>query len=190
MAGGGSNNGVQFYSLDTSAPVRPLRDTAAPATAANGAAAATAAGQPSNAAAVPANSSAANTGSTGSAATEPAGATRATGATADAAPAQSFTAVRELGSLQVGAGVVSVIQLPGDTFQHTAQQAGDFKLSATMADGSPLPGWVSFDSATGTFTLRPPEGTVATLAITVTARDREGKVATTDMALQVAGTSR
>jgi len=98
--------------------------------------------------------------------------------------------VRELGSLQVGAGVVSVIQMPGDAFQHTTHQAGDFKLSATMADGSPLPGWVSFDSATGTFTLRPPQGTVATLAMTVTARGRESKVATTDMALQVASNSR
>ena len=98
--------------------------------------------------------------------------------------------MRELGSLQVGAGVVSVIQMPGDAFQHTTHQAGDFKLSATMADGSPLPGWVSFDSATGTFTLRPPQGTVATLAMTVTARGRESKVATTDMALQVASNSR
>jgi len=58
------------------------------------------------------------------------------------------------------------------------------------ADGSPLPGWVSFDSATGTFTLRPSQGTAATLALPMTARDRESKVATTDMALQVASDSR
>lgn len=37
------------------------------------------------------------------------------------------------------------------------------------ADGSPLPGWVSFDSATGTFTLRPSQGAAATLALTMTA---------------------
>jgi len=59
-----------------------------------------------------------------------------------------------------------------------------------IPDCSPLPGWLSFDSATGTFTLRPFQATAATLAMTVTALDRRGKVATTDMALQVVGNSR
>lgn len=104
---------------------------------------------------------------------------------ANSVDASGFTAVRELGSVPITANVTAVIRLPADTFQH-ATQAGDFKLSATMADGSPLPSWAAFDSASGTFTLTPPAGTAATLAVTVTARDRQGKAAAVDLALTVA----
>lgn len=58
-----------------------------------------------------------------------------------------------------------------------------------MADGSPLPSWVSFDVAAGTFTLRPPQGTVAGLHLTITARDRQGRTASTDLTLNVTGRS-
>jgi len=104
--------------------------------------------------------------------------------------AQGFNAVRELGSIQVASGIVSVIQMPADTFQHAQQQSGDLVLAATLADGAPLPGWATFDSAAGTFTLRPPQGMVASLKVTVTARDRQGNLANTDMSLEVASGSR
>jgi len=83
---------------------------------------------------------------------------------------------------------------PCPTRRHRHDAGGHHRLGPAgrrpTADGSPLPRWVSFDSATGTFTLRPSQGTAATLALTVTACDRESKVATTDMSLQVAHDSR
>ena len=109
----------------------------------------------------------------------------ATSTAIDTPLGQGFTAMRELGSIQVASGVGSVIQMPADTFQHATQQSGDFMLAATLADGAPLPGWATFDSAAGTFTLRPPQGMVASLKVTVTARDRQGNLANTDMSLEV-----
>ena len=108
------------------------------------------------------------------------------GADASAATPTGFTAVRELGAIDLASDVTSVVPLPSDTFQHASQPDG-FTLSAAMADGSPLPSWVSFDPAAGTFTLRPPQGTVGDLQLTITARDRQGRAASADLTLNVTG---
>jgi len=43
--------------------------------------------------------------------------------------------------------------------------------SATLGDGSPLPGWLSFDTTTATFTGTPPQDYNGTIALKVTASD-------------------
>jgi hypothetical protein len=106
------------------------------------------------------------------------------GSTADS-NAQGFIAVRELPTLNLLASQDAVAQLPDDTFQHSTQSGG-FQLTAASADGSPLPDWVHFDSAKGTFTLSPPSGTQADLHVVITARDHSGHVASTGMRLRVA----
>jgi uncharacterized repeat protein (TIGR02059 family) len=51
--------------------------------------------------------------------------------------------------------------------------AGDvFTYTATLANGAPLPAWLSFDPATRTFSGMPANGDVGTLTVRVTATDR------------------
>ncbi|WIM05229.1 MAG: putative Ig domain-containing protein [Candidatus Nitricoxidivorans perseverans] len=64
--------------------------------------------------------------------------------------------------------------------------AGDsLILGATLAAGSPLPSWLGFDSATGTFAGTPANGDVGTLALTVTATDLAGASAAASFDLAV-----
>ncbi len=59
--------------------------------------------------------------------------------------------------------------IPADTF---ADVDGDaLTLSATLADGSPLPGWLAFDPATGRFSGQPPADFNGVLAIALVASD-------------------
>ncbi|PPC74485.1 hypothetical protein C4K68_25550, partial [Pokkaliibacter plantistimulans] len=63
--------------------------------------------------------------------------------------------------------------VPADTFSDV--DAGDsLTLTATLTDGSALPGWLSFDARTGTFSGTPDNGDVGNLSITVTATDTSG----------------
>ena len=59
-------------------------------------------------------------------------------------------------------------------------------LSATLADGSPLPAWLSFDPSTHTFSGTPLNGDVGSLSIRVTATDTAGASATQDFPVTVA----
>ncbi|WP_236250085.1 calcium-binding protein [Pseudomonas cichorii] len=53
--------------------------------------------------------------------------------------------------------------------------SGDaLKLNATLADGNPLPAWLSFDAATRTFRGTPDNSAVGNLSIRVTATDKAG----------------
>ncbi|MEJ6022380.1 beta strand repeat-containing protein [Ramlibacter sp. PS4R-6] len=61
--------------------------------------------------------------------------------------------------------------VPANTFKDV--DAGDkLYYSATLADGSALPSWLTFDAATATFSGRVPKGTTVPIDITVTAADR------------------
>lgn len=53
--------------------------------------------------------------------------------------------------------------------------SGDaLQLSATLADGKPLPSWLGFDAQTRTFSGTPDNGAVGSLSIRVTATDKAG----------------
>ena len=64
-----------------------------------------------------------------------------------------------------------------------------FTLSATVADGSPLPSWLSFDAATSTFSGTPLNDDVGSLAIRVTATDTSGASASQDFSVTVSNTN-
>ncbi|WP_198378974.1 putative Ig domain-containing protein, partial [Neoroseomonas rubea] len=68
--------------------------------------------------------------------------------------------------------------------------AGDnLAYSATLADGSPLPAWLSFDPATRTFSGMPGNTDVGTLAVRVIVTDSSGSSASDDFTLTVANTN-
>ncbi|HYC01912.1 MAG TPA: DUF4347 domain-containing protein [Azospirillaceae bacterium] len=82
------------------------------------------------------------------------------------------------------AGALSSFQLPNGTFQHTAVDA-IVTVTATQADGSPLPSWLTFDPQTGTFKGDPPPDVQGTLQLKVTAEDNEGRKAEAKFRLTV-----
>ncbi|MBE5212181.1 DUF4347 domain-containing protein, partial [Pectobacterium sp. FL63-S17] len=68
----------------------------------------------------------------------------------------------------------------------TDPDVGDtLTLSATLADGSALPSWLSFNPATGTFSGTPSNGDVGNLSIRVTATDGSNAAASATFALTV-----
>jgi trimeric autotransporter adhesin len=74
--------------------------------------------------------------------------------------------------------------VPAGTFTDIDQ--GDrLAYSATMADGSALPGWLSFDAATGTFSGVPGNWDVGVLNVSVKATDTGGLSATSSFAPEV-----
>ncbi len=76
-------------------------------------------------------------------------------------------------------------QIPAGTF--IDPDAGDvLSYTATLVDGSPLPGWLAFDSSTGTFSGTPGDGDVGTLSVTVTAIDPAGEAVSDTFDLAVA----
>jgi len=74
--------------------------------------------------------------------------------------------------------------LPIGTFQHSDANAF-VTLEAQQSNGSPLPGWLRFDSATGKFTGQPPAGFSGVLQISVIARDSQGREAVTTFKIKV-----
>lgn len=67
--------------------------------------------------------------------------------------------------------------LPAGTF---VDPDGDtLTLSATQADGSALPAWLTFNPATGTFSGTPGSNDIGSLSIKVTANDGDASVSTT-----------
>ena len=78
----------------------------------------------------------------------------------------------------VPAGRTLAVQIPADTFVHT-QINETVTLTAKQANGQPLPAWLMFDGKSGKFVGQPPEGVLQDLAIQVTARDSQGRQATT-----------
>ncbi|MBA0215754.1 putative Ig domain-containing protein, partial [Pectobacterium brasiliense] len=74
--------------------------------------------------------------------------------------------------------------VPAGTF--TDPDVGDtLTLSATLANGSPLPGWLTFNAATGTFSGTPVNADVGSLSIRVTATDGSNASVHTDFSLTV-----
>ncbi len=74
--------------------------------------------------------------------------------------------------------------VPADTF-YDIDQGDVLSYSATMADGSALPGWLKFDAVTRTFSGVPSNWDVAVLNVSVTATDTGGLSATDTFVLDV-----
>jgi hypothetical protein len=85
---------------------------------------------------------------------------------------------RPIADLVVASGERISVQLAPDTFASSSNSsATGFQLSAQSSDGTPIPGWLKFDSRTGRFEGTPPAGFEGTLSFKVTARDSQGRVA-------------
>jgi len=77
--------------------------------------------------------------------------------------------------------------VPAGTFDDVDFIHGDaLTCSATLADGSALSGWLTFDAATQTFSGTPLNGDVGSLNVLVTATDRGGLSASSAFNLNVA----
>ena len=79
---------------------------------------------------------------------------------------------------------VSSFNLPQGIFRHSDSSA-TVKVEAKLADGRPLPNWMSFDSASGRFTATPPTGTGGAMDIKVMAHDQNGNVAETQFLFHI-----
>jgi len=78
--------------------------------------------------------------------------------------------------------------VPAGTFADV--DAGDtLSYSATLANGDPLPSWLSFDAATGSFSGTPANGDVGSLSLKVTATDAAGASASSTFVVAVANTN-
>jgi hypothetical protein len=76
------------------------------------------------------------------------------------------------------------VTVPADTFAHSSPQAV-IQLTVTLADGKPLPSWMTFDSRTGTISGHPPAGTPGEMRVLVMAHDQFGHEATAIMKIQI-----
>ncbi|MBI3771999.1 MAG: putative Ig domain-containing protein, partial [Gammaproteobacteria bacterium] len=85
-------------------------------------------------------------------------------------------------------GAVFSFAVPTGMF--TDADAGDsLTLSATRADGTALPGWLSFDAATQTFSGTPANGDVGVVGVKVTATDLAGASVSDNFVVTVANTN-
>jgi hypothetical protein len=74
-------------------------------------------------------------------------------------------------------------RIPVDAFAHT-DPAAVVRLTARLADGSPLPSWLRLD-ARGAFVGMPPQDLEGTLEVEVVASDTEGREARTAFSLDI-----
>ncbi|WP_034294232.1 Ig-like domain-containing protein [Herbaspirillum sp. RV1423] len=89
-----------------------------------------------------------------------------------------------IGDVAFRAGERLSFQVPADAFGHTNPDAV-VTLSATAADGRPLPNWLSFSARTGTFTGQVPAGMRGEINIRVVARDSQGHEAVQILKIRV-----
>jgi hypothetical protein len=75
-------------------------------------------------------------------------------------------------------------QLPEDAFRDM-DQGEILDYSAALANGNPLPAWLTFDAASRQFTGTPATGDVGAISIRITAADLAGTSATDDFQLVV-----
>jgi len=81
----------------------------------------------------------------------------------------SGTAELGLASETAQPGVAWNFQIPSSTFG--SADGNGLTYTATMADGGPLPSWLSFDPATATFSGTPPTDLIDTIDFKVSAND-------------------
>ena len=79
---------------------------------------------------------------------------------------------------------IASFNLPTGTFRHSSSSA-KVSIEASLADGRPLPDWLSFDGGSGRFTGKPPAGTGGAMDIKVMAKDDHGNVVFTQFLLHI-----
>lgn len=79
------------------------------------------------------------------------------------------------------------LTLPANTF--TDEDGDPLALSATQADGSSLPAWLTFDAASRTFSGTPNQSDTGALTIRVTATDQGGAAVFDEFSLSVSNTN-
>lgn len=97
---------------------------------------------------------------------------------------ETVVVARPIGEV-VQTGRVS-FAIPVDSFAVTRADA-QVSLTATRADGQPLPAWLVFNPATGRFEGTPPPGETGTVEIKVSAKDASGAEAAQVFRIQVRG---
>jgi hypothetical protein len=86
----------------------------------------------------------------------------------------------------VSAAESFVFEVDEATFVH--ENSGEpLQYSATLADGGPLPSWISFDTASLTFTGQAPVGVQGQLDVIVKAIDSASQEAQVQMRIDVKG---
>ncbi|TNI99448.1 hypothetical protein CF117_18745, partial [Aeromonas veronii] len=104
------------------------------------------------------------------------------------APSNTSPVTSGIANQSVSEDGVFNFTLPANTF--TDNDPGDsLVLSATLADGSALPGWLSFNPATGTFSGTPTNGDVGNINIRVTATDSSNASVSSTFVLTVVNTN-
>ena len=89
---------------------------------------------------------------------------------------------------RIGNQLIVNFDVPATTFAHTDPSAS-VTLSAALADGRPLPGWLKFNPITGEFRGIAPENYEGSLEITVVATDNNGSKAVTRFRVDLTGKS-
>ncbi len=87
-------------------------------------------------------------------------------------PNQNPVLVNPIGKQTATEGTNFNFIIPADTFRDP--DGNSLSYTAAQADGNPLPGWLNFDSNTGTFSGQPTSSDVGNLAIEVVAIDSNG----------------
>jgi uncharacterized repeat protein (TIGR01451 family) len=98
-------------------------------------------------------------------------------------PNQPPTVTNPLADQTATAGEAFSFTVPEDAF--TDAEGDPLTYTATLADGSPLPDWLTFDPATGALSGTPDDGDAGDLEIAVTAEDDQGNTVTDTFALGV-----
>jgi hypothetical protein len=99
----------------------------------------------------------------------------------DPATDNVLVASRQISDFNLGGGDATgggtfTIKLPPDAFVHSNPFAKVI-LTASGADGGPLPSWLVFNPGSGTFDVTPPAGFVGSIDIRIRADDGKGKEA-------------
>jgi hypothetical protein len=78
----------------------------------------------------------------------------------------------------------SQFQLPSEAFAHT-EAGAVIKLEARLSNGDPLPQWLKFNNASGTFSGAPPDGKPTPVEVQVVARDNQAREASVIFKLEL-----
>lgn len=90
---------------------------------------------------------------------------------------------------QGGGGAALNYQVPANTFTSGITDNTALTYSATLADGSALPAWLTFTAATRTFSGTPANGDVGALTVRVTAMNAAGNTVYDDFVITVTNTN-